>query len=70
MGLALFAFYPIMPVGIALFVFCSKVNDWIQERFFGKKNWMLEGAGRVFFVPPEASAVADFHSLSHKLLLT
>jgi len=57
-GLALFAFYPIMPVGIALFVFCSKVNDWIQERFFGKKNWMLEGAGRVFFVPPEGMIAA------------
>jgi len=46
-GLGLFCFLPIMPVGIAIIVLFQKIKGLFVT------DWMMEGPGRVFFVKPE-----------------
>jgi len=48
-----------MPVGIALVVLFNIVKNWINLNVFGKKDWMEEGEGRVFFEKPKG-IIASF----------
>jgi hypothetical protein len=52
-GVFLFCFFPIMPVGIAIVVLFNKIKGLFV------KDWMTEGPGRVFFIPPKG-IVASF----------